>query len=75
MKTEILERIPQLADYCIINSPVLDGLSDGIHTTILPSVVQCLHDGDNQVSCLTIYNVLLLSDMLSKHCHNHKYTR
>lgn len=45
----MIDHIPHIADYCVTNCTENEGLGEALSTAILPSVVRCLHDNDNQV--------------------------
>lgn len=50
VRAETIDHIPHIADYCCSNSSELEGLTEALSVAILPSLVRCLHDSDNQVS-------------------------
>ncbi|XP_067934475.1 serine/threonine-protein phosphatase 4 regulatory subunit 1-like isoform X2 [Watersipora subatra] len=60
VRTEVAEHIPHIADYCVANSPHIEGLSNALSTAILPSLVRCLHDTHNQVRKTTQSALIIL---------------
>ena len=63
VRAEIVDHIPHIADYCCSNSSELDGLTEALSVAILPSLVRCLHDNDNQVCKYFEYFMILLCKM------------
>lgn len=57
VRAEIIDHIPHIADFCCANQSELDGLKDAVPNTILPSLVRCLHDADNQVSIFIYHEI------------------
>jgi len=49
VRAEIVDHIPHISDYCYSHSSEVPGLTEALSSAILPSLVRCLHDNDNQV--------------------------
>lgn len=54
VRAEVIDHIPHIADFCVANCVDNEGLNEALSSAILPSVVRCLHDNDNQVGVLSL---------------------
>jgi len=63
VRAEIVVYIPQIAEYCTMEKE-LEGLAEGLLSSIVPSVVTGLQDSDNQVGILPSFPLCVDTHLL-----------